>query len=176
MNSKRDMNRQELAKEFAIRKFKEAGIGNHWPDVLTVLEDEFGVTDPEILIAAILHDILEDTETTYDELKENFGQNVADLVQEVSHPKNYNDKQQLEFYEHLNHISPKAKILKLADFTANLRGVIEMRKREPEKPYHDKYIVLIRKFLESCPDSIEKERVYKLTEKLKKYVTQKYQF
>ncbi len=41
--------------------------------------------DPSILIAGLLHDTLEDTKTEYDELKEKFGQRVADLVHEVTH-------------------------------------------------------------------------------------------
>lgn len=166
----------DSAIEFAKQKFTEAKKGNHWPDVLAILQNEFGIDDPEILIGAILHDTLEDTETTYDELEKTFLKTIADLVLEVSHPKNYNDEQQLEYYEHLKHISSKARMIKLADFAANLRGITEIRKRESEKPYHDKYIVLIRAFLESCPESKEKDLVYKLTEELEKYVTEKYQF
>jgi guanosine-3',5'-bis(diphosphate) 3'-pyrophosphohydrolase len=169
-------NRIEFAKEFAIKKFKEAGRGNHWPDVLAVLQEEFNVDDPEILAAAILHDTLEDTETTYEELEQNFSKTIANLVQEVSHPKNYKGEQVLEYYRHLNHISPKAKIIKLADFTANLRGITKIRQSEPEKPYHDQYIQLIRKFLEHCPDSKEKDLVFELTNELEKYVTEKYNF
>jgi len=41
--------------------------------------------DEEILAAALLHDTIEDTDTTYEELKENFGHRVADLVNEVTH-------------------------------------------------------------------------------------------
>lgn len=165
-----------FAKEFAIKKFKEAGVGNHWPDVLAVLENEFHIDDPELLIAAILHDVLEDTATTYEELAEAFSKSVADLVQEVSHPPKYNKVQQVEYYEHLNHISPKAKIIKLADFAANLRGIIKIRRSEPEKPYHDQYIVLIRRFLKSYLESKEKDLVYELTKELEAYITEKYKF
>lgn len=166
----------ESVKEFASKKFKEVGVGNHWPDVLAVLQNEFYVDDLELLTAAILHDVLEDTPTTYEELLETFSKSVADLVQEVSHPPKYNSVQQIDYYEHLNHISSKAKIIKLADFTANLRGIIKIRQSEPEKSYHDKYIVLIRRFLESCPNSNEKGLVYEPTKELEKHVTEKYQF
>lgn len=166
----------EFAKEFAVKKFKEAGVGNHWPDVLAVLEDEFHIDDPELLTAAILHDVLEDTATTYEELVENFSKPVADLVEEVSHPKNYSGVQKVEYYEKLKHISSPAKILKLADFAANLRSLIKIRKSEPEKPYHDEYIVLIRSVLENYPESEEREFVYELTKELEKYVTEKFRF
>ena len=101
----------DFAKEFAVRKFNEAGVGNHWTSVLAILQNEFGIDDEEILVSAILHDVLEDTETSYEELENNFSKIIADLVQEVSHPPKYNSVQQLEYYEHLNHISPKAKII-----------------------------------------------------------------
>ena len=175
-NKIESMDQIEFAKKFAAKKFKEAGVGNHWPDVLAVLQGEFHIDDPELLTAAILHDVLEDTATTYEELVEAFSKPIADLVQEVSHPPKYNKVQQVEYYEHLNHISSKAKIIKLADFAANLRGITDIRKSEPEKPYHDQYIVLIRRFLENCHDSKEKNLVYELTKELEKYVTEKYQF
>ena len=41
--------------------------------------------DEEVIAAAYLHDVLEDTEVTYDELKEKFGARIADLVNEVTH-------------------------------------------------------------------------------------------
>lgn len=46
----------------------------HFPSNLT------GVTDVVLLQAAILHDVLEDTDSSYDELKQEFGQEVADVV------------------------------------------------------------------------------------------------
>jgi len=55
----------------------------HCMDVHTILKTV--TNDQEILAAAYLHDTLEDTNATYDELKERFGQRVADLVLEVTH-------------------------------------------------------------------------------------------
>ncbi|KKN69318.1 hypothetical protein LCGC14_0441770 [marine sediment metagenome] len=43
------------------------------------------VDNEDIECAAILHDIIEDTDTTYEELLEKFGKRVADLVNEVTH-------------------------------------------------------------------------------------------
>jgi len=161
----------DLAIEFATKKFKEAGIENHFQRVLMVLQGEFSVTDPDILIAAILHDTLEDTNTTKEELEEAFSKNIADLVEEVSHPKNYNHAQKIKFYKKLNTISPKAKIIKLADFADNLRNITNERKTSPESPYHNQYILWIREFLENCPDSSAKNIVFELTKELEKYVT-----
>src|SRR3989338_2397689 len=133
-----------LAIEFATKKFDATGTKNHFLRVLAVLRDEFKVNDEELLIAAVLHDTLEDTDTTYEELEKIFSKPVADLVKEVSHPKNYNKEQKLEFYKKLRTISPKAKILKLADFVDNLRYEIRKRKADPKSPYHNQYILLIR--------------------------------
>ncbi|OIO29145.1 hypothetical protein COX93_02180 [Candidatus Nomurabacteria bacterium CG_4_10_14_0_2_um_filter_30_12] len=158
--------------EFANKKFEATGQKNHFPRVLAVLQSEFHIDETELLTAAILHDTLEDTDTTYEELENIFSKPVADLVQEVSHPKNYNKEQKLEFYEKLKTISPKAKMIKFADFTDNLRNIILQRKADPKSPYHNQYILLIRDFLKSCPDSSEKELVFKLTKDLEVFVTE----
>lgn len=166
------MNKQlEEAIEFANKKFEAVGVKNsHFPGVLAILQNEFHVDDLELLTVAILHDTLEDTDTTYEELERIFSKNVADLVQEVSHPKNYNEIQKVEFYKKLNSISLKAKIIKMADFADHLRSFIKMRKADPESPYHNQYILFIREFLNNYPDSKEKNMVYKLTEELELYV------
>ncbi len=158
----------DLAIEFSTKKFN--GRKNHFPRVLAILQDEFKVEDLDTLNAAILHDTLEDTETTYQELVENFSKPIADLVEEVSHPKDYNEEQKVEYYKKLNSISMKAKMIKMADFTDHLRSFIKMRQADPESPYHNQYILLIREFLNHYPDSEEKDLVFKLTKELEKYV------
>ena len=161
----------DLAISFAEQKFSAIGKKNHFLRVLGVLRDEFQVTNMELLIAGVLHDTLEDTDTNYDELVETFNKNVADLVQEVSHPKDYNKEQKAEFYNKLKTISPEAKLIKLADFADNLRSIIRVRKSDPDTPYHNEYILLIRDFLESCPKLEAKNIVLELTKELEKYVT-----
>jgi len=160
-----------MAKQFAMEKFTEAGIKNHFLDVFQILQNEFGVVDKDILVAGLLHDTLEDTSATYEEIEKTFSRNIADLVKEVSHPKNYNQEQKLEYYEKIKTISPAAKSIKLADFTSHMRNFIKIYERGEQHLYpkfanNDKYIASIREFLESCTESVGKEIVYDLTKKL----------
>lgn len=145
-------NRITLVKEFAARKFAEAKVGNHYLDVYRILRDDFGIEDQDVLVAGLLHDTLEDTDTTRKELEQNFGTVVADMVDEVSHPKNYNDEQRKEYHEKLRHISPGAKLVKLADFASHLKS-------GPYLVKHPNYIATIKDFLGSCPDSDAKQLV-----------------
>jgi guanosine-3',5'-bis(diphosphate) 3'-pyrophosphohydrolase len=97
---------------------------NHPLQLAHVLATEGGVTDLKTLMAAVLHDTVEDTETSYDELRERFGQKVADVVMEVTDdktlPKVERKQRQVE---HAPHKSKRAALVKLADKTCNLRDV-----------------------------------------------------
>lgn len=171
MENKEYKNNVEAAKQFATNKFAEVNMDNHFLEVLNILEKDFEVKDKNVLIAGILHDTLEDTNTTYQEVAELFGQEVADLVQEVSHPKNYNQEQKLEYYERIKTISPNAKQIKMADFTSHLQNFAKIYERGEQNLYpkfanNDKYIASIRGFLDTCPPSKGKEFVYKLTNRL----------
>lgn len=161
----------ELAKKFAEGKFLETGRKNHFLDVFRILKDELCVTDSDVLIAGLLHDTLEDTSATYEEIEKSFSKKVADLVQEVSHPKNYNQEQKLEYYERIKIISPGAKFIKMADFASHLQNFSKIYERNEQHLYpkftnNDKYIKSIREFLDTCSDSAGKDFVYKLTDKL----------
>jgi ADP-ribose pyrophosphatase YjhB (NUDIX family) len=161
-------NKIELAKEFATKKFQKAGIENHFLEVYQILKERFNVEDEEVLIAGLLHDTLEDTETTCEEISKAFSKRVADLVQEVSHPKNYNAQQKIEYYEKIKHISWSGKMIKLADFTSHLLKFIGTFKGENNltKFTHNEYCIFIRSFLDSCEDSPAKKYVAKLNDEL----------
>ena len=97
---------------------------NHPIDLLNVLCCEAGIEDPDILCAAIMHDTLEDTNTSKEEIARHFGPKVAAIVHEVSDdmrlPKRERWRLQIEKAPHL---SPEAKIVKLADKICNLRDL-----------------------------------------------------
>ncbi|HMO79143.1 MAG TPA: HD domain-containing protein [Candidatus Paceibacterota bacterium] len=165
------MNNIDFAIEFATKKFDEVSIKNHFLDVFSILKNEFEIIDENILIAGILHDTLEDTNTSLDELKNVFNVEIANLVQEISHPKNYNDQQRVEYYQKLKIISDSAKLIKLADFASHLRNFVKIYERKEQHLYpkfvnNDKYVKSIDDFLESCADTRAKIIVSDLNKKL----------
>ena len=158
----------DKAKEFASQKFEAAGLKNHYLEVCDILQNEFNIDDESILVAAILHDTLEDTETTYEEIEAEFSKDIADYVKEVSHPKNYNKDQKEEYYRNLKDISAGAKMIKLADFTSHLRkfiGAFTGTSNYP-KMTHNEYVLKIKAFLESCEESKAKGLVFDLADEL----------
>lgn len=98
---------------------------NHPIALANVLANEGGISDLTVLCAAVLHDTIEDTETTADELKTAFGQEVASVVLEVTDDKSLPKevRKQLQI-EHAANISSAAKLVKLADKICNLRDIL----------------------------------------------------
>ncbi len=82
----------------------------------------FGFATPELLSAAWLHDILEDTNTSYNDIKQRFGPTVAELVYFVTSEKGRNRKERnAKTYPELAEKAPwEARALKLADRIANV--------------------------------------------------------
>jgi GTP diphosphokinase / guanosine-3',5'-bis(diphosphate) 3'-diphosphatase len=108
------------------RKDAEASPYINHPIALTrVLRVEAGVSDIDVLVAALLHDTIEDTETTREELEREFGAHIAGIVAEVTDDKNLlkADRKRLQV-EHAATISPEAKLVKLADKICNLRDML----------------------------------------------------
>ena len=99
---------------------------NHPLALASTLAAEAGVTDPEVIAAALLHDTIEDTETTVSELREAFGARVASIVEEVTDdPHDDGDTRRQRQVDHAAHLSHGAKLVKLADKISNLRDVAE---------------------------------------------------
>jgi guanosine-3',5'-bis(diphosphate) 3'-pyrophosphohydrolase len=97
---------------------------NHPIALADVLVNEGGVTDIETLCAALLHDTVEDTATTHQELVDAFGSRIARIVAEVTDDKSLSkaERKRLQV-EHAALLSPEAKLVKLADKISNLRDV-----------------------------------------------------
>jgi guanosine-3',5'-bis(diphosphate) 3'-pyrophosphohydrolase len=98
---------------------------NHPIALANVLVNEGEIEDPIVLCAAVLHDTIEDTETTEAELKELFGGTVTSVVLEVTDDKSLDKHVRKQHQiEHTPHISPEAKLVKLADKICNLRDIL----------------------------------------------------
>lgn len=107
------------------RKDHEASPYINHPIALTnVLANEADIDDERVLMAAVLHDTIEDTETTAQELTRLFGKDVTDIVLEVTDDKALPkaERKRLQI-EHAEHISRRAKLVKLADKICNLRDI-----------------------------------------------------
>lgn len=98
---------------------------NHPIEVLQILANVAEVQDCEILAAALLHDTIEDTQTTADELRENFGERVLSLVLECTDDKTLPkaERKRLQV-ERAPHKSADAKLIKIADKISNMRDMI----------------------------------------------------
>lgn len=97
---------------------------NHPIGVARILSHEAGISDLAVLQAALLHDTVEDTHTTFVEIEEKFGPEVRRIVEEVTDDKTLPKmaRKQLQI-EHAPHCSHKAKLVKLADKLYNLRDL-----------------------------------------------------
>jgi GTP diphosphokinase / guanosine-3',5'-bis(diphosphate) 3'-diphosphatase len=97
---------------------------NHPLQLAHVLMAEGGVEEVDTIIAAILHDTIEDTKTTADEIEARFGKEVAGVVLEVTDDKKLSKARRKELQvEHAPHLSERARAVKLADKICNLRDV-----------------------------------------------------
>lgn len=97
---------------------------NHPIHVMSILT-EAEIDDAALLAAAALHDTVEDTHTTIEQIEALFGAEVATLVAAVSDNKDLKKAQRKQLQiEHMPHLPAKAQWLKIADKTANLEDLI----------------------------------------------------
>jgi len=99
---------------------------NHPIALANMLANEGHVDDSVVICAALLHDTIEDTETTPEELRAAFGDEIAGIVREVTDDKllSKQDRKRLQI-EHAGSLSDKAKLVKLADKISNLRDMAQ---------------------------------------------------
>ena len=98
---------------------------NHPLAVANLLANEAGIDDEIVLCAALLHDTIEDTKTSADELSSLFGAQISRIVVEVSDDKSLSKSQRKEAQvRHAPGLSREAKLVKLADKICNLRDIL----------------------------------------------------
>jgi Guanosine polyphosphate pyrophosphohydrolases/synthetases len=104
---------------------------NHPIAVANLLVNHAGIQDARVIAAALLHDTVEDTDATVDEIEELFGAEIRDIVMEVSDDKSLPSprRKQLQI-AHAGELSQAARLVKLADKICNLQDILS---RPPAK-------------------------------------------
>jgi (p)ppGpp synthase/HD superfamily hydrolase len=98
---------------------------NHLLEVASLVAEATEGKDPNLVIAALLHDAIEDCEVPHKLIAETFGTDVADLVAEVTDDKTLEKRERKKRQvESAHKKTNRAKLLKLADKTSNLRALV----------------------------------------------------
>ena len=137
------MNKVKSAELFAKRKHShitrkdgKTPYFNHLQDVVNRLKG-LGIKNQDIICAGWLHDTIEDTDTDFDDIEEQFGLKVAKIVSEVTKDKRLPKKErEKRFVKQLQSASIEAKIIKLCDIVSNLADLHNMpslRKKKIEQ-------------------------------------------
>ena len=122
------------ALSFATRKHRhqhkndtQSSAGISQPiQIAHVLGVEGNIADEQVIAAAILHDTIEDAETTNEELRQHFGLTIAEVVEEVTGDVSMSVQQRkLHQLEQAPHISRRAKLIKLAERICDLRDMAD---------------------------------------------------
>jgi guanosine-3',5'-bis(diphosphate) 3'-pyrophosphohydrolase len=117
-----------------LRKDRETPYIAHPFRVCLIVRHVFGIDDPEVLTAALLHDTVEDTTTDCDDLIEHFGPRVASWVAVLSKDKRLPDEQRESAYmEGLANAPLPVKLCKLADIFDNLMDSTHLSPAERRK-------------------------------------------
>ena len=123
---------------------------NHLCEVAALVAEATAGSDPELIMAAVLHDSVEDAGVTVPELTDLFGARVAALVAEVTDDKGLPkaERKRLQI-EHAPHASVGAQTIKLADKTSNLQSI-----KQSPPPWDDarklEYVSWAAQVVEAC--------------------------
>jgi guanosine-3',5'-bis(diphosphate) 3'-pyrophosphohydrolase len=138
---------------------------NHPIAVAEVLAREAGVRSAKLLQAAVLHDTIEDTETTPEELERHFGRRVRRLVEEVTDDKKLPsaERKRLQI-EHAPKLSKQARRIKLADKICNLRDLAHTPPKGWNLERRIRYLEWSRQVVAGCRGASPKlERLFDRT-------------
>ena len=124
------MSKIQLAEKFAKERHSgmtgKDGITPHYEHLVAVTArlKNLGIVDEDVISASWLHDIIDYTQTSFDELDQRFGSKVAVLVLAISKDKSLpRIKQEEQYVRQLKDASLEAKLIKLCDISASLRDL-----------------------------------------------------
>ena len=127
---------------------------NHLTEVAELAARATDAAEPEIVIAAILHDTVEDTDASLEDLRAAFGERVAGLVAEVTDDKSLPKQTRKDLQvEHAAHASRGAQIIKLADKTSNLRALSASPPKDWSGERIAEYLAWASRVVDACREA-----------------------
>jgi (p)ppGpp synthase/HD superfamily hydrolase len=143
-----------------MRKDGETPYFAHPTRVALTVCHVFGETDETALVAALLHDLIEDTKTDYDDLVEEFGEDVADAVADLTKDARLpEEKRELAYDERLKRASWQARLVKLADVYDNFSDSRDAAERK-------KFAEKARRAIRCAGDAPELAKAVKIVKQL----------
>lgn len=124
---------------------------NHLIEVASLLAEATMGADPLLVAGGYLHDTLEDTSATYEDLEANFGPAVAALVAEVTDDKSLpKAERKARQIATASTKSERARLLKIADKTSNVRGLVSSPPDDWEMQRIVDYVEWAEKVVDKC--------------------------
>jgi len=127
----------------------------HLLEVLRILVEGAGVTDRDTLVAAVLHDVVEDTDGTLDEIRPLFGNHVADLVGWLTkgqpEPGEESENARIRYLRGLRDAPEEALRVKLADRLSNVQNIGTLPRITKQRSYARETLEWIVPLAERAP-------------------------
>ena len=145
---------------------------NHLLDVAQLVSSALTEPDPDLVIAALLHDTIEDAGVTREEIVQRFGSDVAELVMEVTDDKSLPKAQRKRLQiENAPKKSTRAQIIKIADKIWNMRSILQSPPADWDQERKKQYFEWSRQVIAglSLPNPVlmaEFERTFKRFDEL----------
>ena len=123
----------------------------HPISVAMILAESGGIEEPVILSAALLHDTLEDTDTSAHELDKNFGSRVRIIVEELTDNDmlTFSQRKQMQI-DNAPYLSKDATLVRIADKISNVSDVIENPPPEWNQKRCNKYVDWAEAVMNNC--------------------------
>ena len=153
---------------------KRKGVGaqpylNHLIEVAELVSLAIAEPDTNLVAAALLHDTVEDTRTTREELVQEFGPDIAGLVAEVTDDKTLPkaERKRLQV-EHAPHLSARAQTIKIADKISNLRAILSTPPEDWDLRRKREYFDWAKRVVDACtaPNPWLKEEFAEVVQKV----------
>jgi guanosine-3',5'-bis(diphosphate) 3'-pyrophosphohydrolase len=138
-----------------LRKDGQTPYASHAFRVCLIVRDLFGVSDRDVLMAAVLHDTVEDTKTDHDDIAEQFGPQVAGWVSTLSKDKRLPfDEREAAYAQGLTGAPWQVQVCKLADIFDNLTDSVHTTQEERARSLRN-----ARRYLDALKANLKAEAI-----------------